>query len=345
MNRSEKRKQQRNQLYGAKKIEDDKSDLVWPQIVVSLLLFGMTIYVQTRMTFSTNFAGVVAQMQVMISVYLVVGVKRVGYIIAVVINFLVAVVVFGSFWIAGNPEALPGIFVPLCTIITLSIINYYEKKLDSKLKEVLIQKEEISSLYNELAHAEKKIIKQNLQLKESQHKMKAREVRLNYFSYVDVLTELPNREMLFKKLTQIIEEYQDGQGTFGVVFFDLDHFKRINNSWGYRTGDLLLKKVVERMKEKLNQEDILCRLGSDEFALLIPRQLKQHEIREYAESLVNSLKKSFIIENAELKISASFGVSMYPRDGADAAELLKSADMAMEKSKEQGKLSLVLEME
>jgi diguanylate cyclase (GGDEF)-like protein len=343
MDREDKKRQRLNRLYGNEKSEAEKPDLAWFKIVICLFLYGITIFLQFRLIFVANLAGVIAQIQVMISVFLVVAVKRKGYITAVIINLLVSVFVFVHFWIAGNMDALPGIFVPICTIITLSIIYYFEKKLDSRLGEVSKQKEEIASLYNELTFAEKKIIKQNLQIKESTHKMKAREVRLNYFSYVDVLTELPNREMLFKKLNQLIEENREKQGIFGVVFFDLDHFKRINNSWGYRTGDLLLKRVVERMKKAMNQEDILCRLGSDEFALLIPRPLKQQEIRGYAENLVKCLKESFIIENAELKISASFGISMYPKDGNDAAELLKSADLAMEKSKEQGKLSLILE--
>lgn len=308
------------------------------RILICLLIYFLAIFMQIRLSTLSSVAGVLAQIQVMASVYLVVAVRARGYRIAVAMNILVSlfvgiIVVIG----AGNLDAIPGVVVPLCTIVTISIISYYEKGFESKLTEATEQKKELSNLYDELASTEKEILQQNVKLKDLNRKMKQREVRLNYLAYTDVLTGLPNREMLINKLDFLVEQAQERQARFAVVFIDLDNFKKINDYKGHYIGDLLLKAIADKIKIITSQEDMLGRLGGDEFTLIIQRDLSEQEIFKYVEKIRTALLETFVVENMQLNISASFGVALYPRDGISTTELLNHSDIAMYKAKECGK--------
>jgi len=310
----------------------------WVKIGISLLIYFIAIFLELRLSATSSIAGVVAQLQVMVSVYLVVAVRDKGYQIAVSINILVSLIV-GTIVVigAGNLDAIPGVVVPICTIITISIISFYEKGFETKLAEATEQKKELSTLYDDLARSEKEILQQNVKLKELNRKMKQREVRLNYLAYTDVLTGLPNREMLINKLDFLVEQSQEKQELFAVVFIDLDNFKKINDYKGHYIGDLLLKSIADKIKTIISQQDMLGRLGGDEFTLIIQRDLSEMEILEYVEKIRFALLETFMVENMQLNISASFGIALYPRDGITAAELLNYSDIAMYKAKEFGK--------
>jgi diguanylate cyclase (GGDEF)-like protein len=321
-----------------KKTAEESKVVLGSKIVISLLVYFTAIFLELRLSTASSVAGVVAQLQVIVSVYLVVAVRDKGYRIAVVINILVALIVgFAVVIGAGNLDAIPGVIVPICTIIIVSIISFYEKGFESKLAEVIEQKKELSTLYDDLARSEKEILQQNVKLKELHRKMKQREVRLNYLAYTDVLTGLPNREMLINKLDFLVERSQERQERFAVVFIDLDNFKKINDYKGHYIGDLLLKSIADKIKKIIYQQDMLGRLGGDEFTLIIQRDLSEVEIFEYVEKIRTALLETFVVENMQLNISASFGIALYPRDGITAAELLNYSDIAMYKAKEFGK--------
>ena len=308
------------------------------KITICVILYITIIFLQVRLSSFSNIAGVVAQMQVMVAVYLVVAVRDKGYQVAVALNIMASLLVLVAVVIGqGNLEAIPGVVVPLCTIITISIISFYEKSFNTKLTEITEQKLELSALYDELASSEKEFLQQNVKLKELNRKMKQREVRLNYLAFTDVLTGLPNREMLISKLDVLVDHCQEQQGHFAVVFIDLDNYKKINDYKGHYIGDLLLKAIADKIKKVIYQEDMLGRLGGDEFTLIVQRDLTEREILEYVEKIRSALLETFEIENMELNISASFGIALCPRDGITTAELLNYSDSAMYKAKEFGK--------
>lgn len=314
-----------------------KESVSWIKICVCLLLYGIAIFLQIRLiSAGTNMGGMIAQVQVMISVYLVVAIKQKGYLMAIALNTLVFLITATAVFVNGNMNVLPGLVLPLGTIITLSIILFYVRGFDSKLTEVSKQKEELRILYEELAKSENEIRKQNIQLKEFNNQIKEREAKHHYLSYTDVLTEIPNRKMILKRLDLLFDLSHDNQMYFAVVIMDLDHFKRINKSVGYYIGDLLLKEIVSRIQHLIYKQDMLGRLGSDEFALIIEQNLSDKEIFDYVESLRIALLKSFIIENVEVNVSGSFGISLFPQDGLTSTELLTFADIALHKSKESG---------
>ena len=307
------------------------------RIMICMTLYVMTGYIQQAFSANGNIAGVLAQLQVMISTYLVVGVKRIGYLIAIGFNLFQCALVSTIFFVNGNKEVLPGMIVPICTMITLSIISFYGGKLQKKLQEETLQKEELFELYEELAATENEVSQQNIQLLNLTQQMKEKEEKLNKLAYIDVLTELPNRRMVIERLDLLINLEADKGTGFAVVFIDLDDFKRINDSKGHNVGDVLLKEVVVRIIEQLHGADLLGRLGGDEFALIIQSKLREEEIYEYVERIRLSISERFLIDQEEFFISASFGIAMYPKDGFDSNELLKNADTAMYRSKANGR--------
>ena len=316
---------------------EEKPLVSWLKIILCLVLFGITMVALAGNSSGKNTAGVIAQFQVMISTFLVVSVKKKGYIVALIVNalevFIVAIQVFGR----GNMNAIPGLIVPIGTVITISIIMFYEKKLTHRLKVVVEQKEELKGLYEELVATEEEIEEKNHQLVTYNEILKEKEAKLNSLAYIDVLTEIPNRKMIINRLELLSTVYSSKKESFAVVIIDLDNFKRINDTKGHQVGDQVLQAVVLKIKRLIYNEDLLGRLGGDEFALIIQHELREEEMFEYVETIRNSLMENICIQEHSFSISASFGISIFPKDGIDAIELLKCADTAMYKSKERGK--------
>ena len=305
-------------------------------VIICLLIYVAILIVETR-DISETVTGILAQFQVMISVYLVVSAVKNGYIIGVSINVIQFLLVAINVFSRGNVRSAPGMILPICTIITITIIYVFSRRLNQKYEEIKEQKEELVTLYEELAVTEGELFNQNKQLLEYNQDMKENEEKLNYLAFFDVLTELPNRKMIINRLDILITLSLEKKMKFAMIFIDLDNFKRINDSMGHHAGDVLLQEVALRLKAAIHPDDMLGRLGGDEFALIIQRQLEEDEILEYLEKLREEILKKFFIENTELSISASFGISVYPRDGDNSTDLLKCSDTAMYKVKEDGK--------
>jgi diguanylate cyclase (GGDEF)-like protein len=228
-------------------------------------------------------------------------------------------------------------FIPVCTIVTASIIFALGRHLNQKITEIINQREEITALYEELSATKEELSGQNRQLTEYNRVMQENEERLNYLAYFDTLTELPNRKMIINRLELLMNLPLQNRMKFAVAFIDLDNFKRINDSLGHHFGDTLLQAVVSRLRTVVRADDMLGRLGGDEIALIIQHPLKDEELFEYAENLRTVLLKPSTNAGAELDVSASLGISTYPQDGENSEELLKCADTAMYKAKDSGK--------
>ncbi len=166
---------------------------------------------------------------------------------------------------------------------------------------------------------------------------KREEARIQFLASHDVLTGLPNRFLLTDRLTQALAAAEHNGLRVGVMFIDLDHFKNINDSLGHDVGDDLLKQVAERMQRCLRRTDTLARLGGDEFVVLLPDVGSENEIAFLAEKLLESFAGKFLIQDYQLSITPSLGISIYPEDGQDARELLRNADVAMYRAKKDGR--------
>ena len=163
------------------------------------------------------------------------------------------------------------------------------------------------------------------------------ETRAQHLADHDALTGLPNRRLLEDRLTQALALSQRNREQTAVMFVDLDRFKNINDSMGHTAGDAVLRDVSERLVKQLRVVDTTCRMGGDEFVVVLPEIRRPSDAANVAAKILESVRQPFIVEGRELHISASIGISVFPDDGRDAETLIRNADAAMYHAKETGR--------
>jgi diguanylate cyclase (GGDEF)-like protein/PAS domain S-box-containing protein len=166
---------------------------------------------------------------------------------------------------------------------------------------------------------------------------KQAEEALRFVATHDSLTGLPNRVMFGQRLDHAITQAKRHGRRLAVLFIDLDRFKVINDTLGHEFGDTLLRDVAQRLTQSVRASDTIGRLGGDEFVVLLEEVSAPMVIVGVAQKLIGALAQGFPLAGKEYHVSASIGVSTYPDDAHDAQELLKNADIAMYRAKEQGR--------
>jgi diguanylate cyclase (GGDEF)-like protein/PAS domain S-box-containing protein len=167
-------------------------------------------------------------------------------------------------------------------------------------------------------------------------RMQAEEA-VKYMAMHDALTRLPNRAMFNERLARAISLAQRHTRGLAVLFIDLDRFKLINDTLGHEAGDEVLREAASRLTENLRAGDTVARLGGDEFIVLLEDVPDPVYVGSVSRKLIRALAAPFTIGEREYRMTASIGVSVYPADGDDAETLLKHADAAMYRAKEQGR--------
>jgi diguanylate cyclase (GGDEF)-like protein/PAS domain S-box-containing protein len=163
------------------------------------------------------------------------------------------------------------------------------------------------------------------------------EEQMWYQAFHDVLTGLPNRTLFNHQLPQAIDHAHHFGETLAVMFLDLDRFKTINDSLGHAVGDRLLKQATTRLTMCLREGDLIARWGGDEFTVLLPNIKSADDAAKIAQRILSDLKPPFHLDGHELHITSSIGIALYPKNGQDAQTLLKNADAALYRVKEQGR--------
>ena len=161
--------------------------------------------------------------------------------------------------------------------------------------------------------------------------------QLDYYANHDVLTSLPNRMYFQKYLDILIGESKISDKRLALFFLDLDRFKQINDSLGHKVGDSVLIEVAQRLKNNLSSDDIVARLGGDEFTIIIKDVKNDIDISNLANQLISVLSQPICVNEHMLYISCSIGISIYPDDASNHQDLLKYADAAMYRAKEEGR--------
>ena len=151
------------------------------------------------------------------------------------------------------------------------------------------------------------------------------------------MTGLPNRVRLVKVLDRRIDEARTKPGTVAVLFIDLDRFKQINDTLGHAAGDRLLVEVAQRLRTCLDSGDVAARMGGDEFAVVLSNPQNEAEAIEASGRFLSALRDPYIIEGRELFVTASIGISFFPQHGENTSGLLRTADAAMYRAKNEGK--------
>lgn len=158
-----------------------------------------------------------------------------------------------------------------------------------------------------------------------------------YYAYHDPLTELPNRRLADDRLTLAIAHGKRTKEKIAVIFLDLDKFKEVNDTFGHEGGDVLLKEVARRLQFCIRDGDTASRMGGDEFLIILPNLKECKEASQIVNRILKQCKQPFLINNQTVEISASLGVSFFPHDGDTITSLMRNADIAMYKCKEQGR--------
>jgi diguanylate cyclase (GGDEF)-like protein/PAS domain S-box-containing protein len=166
---------------------------------------------------------------------------------------------------------------------------------------------------------------------------KRAEEKIQYLATHDILTNLPNRLMFIQLLNHAIKAAQRHKRQLAVLFFDLDRFKVINDTLGHEAGDKLLQEIATRLKKRLRAVDVIARLGGDEFTILMEEVKNVKQIAALARTILSLVMKPVTVMNQECRVTASIGISVYPKDGEDEQTLIKNADIAMYCAKEEGK--------
>lgn len=160
---------------------------------------------------------------------------------------------------------------------------------------------------------------------------------LQFLAHHDTLTQLPNRSLFIDRLQQAIQHAQRDKTRVAVIFADLDRFKIINDTLGHEAGDQVLRTAAERFSSVLRSSDTVSRQGGDEFTILLTDITHIDQVAHICKKLLTTLTQPIHINEQELFLSSSLGISTYPEDGTDPRTLIKHADIAMYRAKESGR--------
>ena len=276
----------------------NKLELIHNLCCSGLFLLGMILQAKDVMP---QWNAIMAQIQVLLSVCLTVRSPEAGYKAAVLLNFVASCLAAWAAYIGGDIKVFPGIIIPLCTIITASVISTFHRRLIKELAESVQRKKE-----------------------------------LHYRAFFDPLTDLQNRGKFQERLTQAVLEAKLGNHGVALMMIDLDWFKSVNDAAGHAVGDLVLQEVGKRLVSCVREKDLVYRVGGDEFTVLLEKFSAQHDVRYIADRILATMSETFVIESDEFIVGASIGISLFPADGEDARTLMKKADDAMYDVKRNG---------
>lgn len=166
---------------------------------------------------------------------------------------------------------------------------------------------------------------------------KNNEALIKHQAFHDALTGLPNRLLMLDRIEHASTFCDRLKDKLAILFIDLDHFKKINDTLGHHYGDKLLVEVAYRIRECLRTHDTLARFGGDEFVVLLEKICSHQDAAAISKRIISTLRKPFNLENKNFHISCSIGISLYPQDSTEASELIRKADLAMYHAKEKGR--------
>jgi diguanylate cyclase (GGDEF)-like protein/PAS domain S-box-containing protein len=196
---------------------------------------------------------------------------------------------------------------------------------------------ELTERTRELTERERELSLTLQQLEQEVRERRLAEERAQHLADHDALTNLPNRRLLEDRLSQALALNRRNRGHAAVMYVDLDRFKAVNDAHGHAVGDALLKEVAARLVGQLRDVDTICRIGGDEFIIVLPELKRTADAAGVAQKLIDRLAEPFQVDGIDLEVSSSAGISVFPDDGADAETLIRNADAALYYAKDSGR--------
>ena len=304
------------------KFTDKKSRFSF--IIVIVIMYVIFAFFQIRLTeMGSTFKvgiidgytlrGIITQLQMLLSIYMVLKEDKAGFITAVLINGVNLISSLGFIFRTRTVASLPGTISHLVTLFIILLIEMYKRKTAENIKEI----------------------------NEQRNSLKISEQKLYHMAYYDSLTGLHNKDWFVERLNQSIQAAKGSASLLGVIFLDLDSFKSINDTMGHSTGDNVLKMTAKRLSSCLRDGDTIARFGGDEFLILITNIKKLEELKKITDRIIGAFDKCMHVQDIEYFMTTSAGVAVYPADGEDSETLLKNADIAMYEAKSGGKNQIV----
>ena len=219
------------------------------------------------------------------------------------------------------------------------VLKVVKKALRARKNAEKVKFEFCAEMENTLREANEKLVVASVNTKLMSEATERIAAHLSNMAEHDLLTGLPNRALLTDRLNQSILLAKRHGSKVALMFLDLDHFKRINDSMGHASGDQLLQSVAKRLQASVRISDTVSRHGGDEFVVLLPEVDDVQSAVLTAEKLIQSVGEPHIISGKEVRVGLSIGISMYPDDGVDAEMLMRKADIAMYQAKRSGRNS------
>ncbi|EMT44843.1 putative bifunctional diguanylate cyclase/phosphodiesterase [Anoxybacillus flavithermus] len=161
--------------------------------------------------------------------------------------------------------------------------------------------------------------------------------QLTYAANHDFLTGLPNRRAFIQSLEEALQQAKQQRHSLAVLYIDVDRFKQINDYFGHAVGDQLIVEIGQLLKQKVRPTHVVARQGGDEFTIIVTPVYHLHDVYQLVDDIVSISKQPIAVQHLDIRVSLSVGVAMYPYDGETSDTLMKHADMAMYRAKEQGK--------
>ena len=222
------------------------------------------------------------------------------------------------------------------TALPLMLSDVALKQRDSAETKAVVQQSEDAGWYKALQE-ENRALKEALMAARRQiaNNNKSLEL-LKHQSQYDGLTNTPNRLLLQDRFQQALRQAKRSEKLLGLMFIDLDHFKKINDIFGHNTGDLVLQAVSQRLQQSIRSSDTLCRYGGDEFVLLLPVLLHLSDAKAIAAKIIRAIAAPLQLNDQLFELSGSLGIAVYPADGDSIAALTSAADQAMYQAKAKG---------
>jgi len=290
------------------------------RIMISVTLYVVFTFMQVISSRSNSmviigglsniaFQGIITQIHLFISIYLVLMEGRPGYLTALLLDAW-SILNLSSFMIRQKtPQQLPGFISYLGILFILRLISSYQRRTAAYIEEINRQKKN-------LEESEKKLYR---------------------MAYFDSLTGLHNREWFVEYLNKSIHAAQRRLSLIGVIFIDLDSFKSINDTMGHSFGDYALKLLSSRLSSCIREEDAIARFSGDEFLIMVSDLKNLEDLHKITDRIMKVFHAPVALQDIEYFITASVGVAVFPEDGLNAETLIKNAEIAMYSAKNKGR--------
>jgi len=276
--------------------------------IIHVILAMITGPFSTEQT--TIYNGVLAQVQVILSVIMVTTCFQQGFITACIVNAFSAL--SGLSGALHNPKAIPGVIIPIITIATITIIY-------TNLSQNRTITQELKDQYEKSMDANRV--------------MQEKDEAIRAIAYTDTLTGMYNMRYFREKIDEAIRLNM----AFTVIYTDIDNFKTINDTFGPKTGDAALKIYADRVAAYCGRRSVCARTNGDEFGIILTGEQSEADVMNTIEQLRAIFGKQITAQMTTLSVTASFGVVSFPKDGSDTETLLDHAVMAVYNAKANGK--------